>query len=83
MNYTSLLSDITDEEGNISNLLDKAFENFLNANKSINQYKLKVKAYKSIDELDNVEYLKLKGYEVKEIIYYKEPAIAIFIFIKK
>ncbi|MEN8906133.1 MAG: hypothetical protein ABF289_09280 [Clostridiales bacterium] len=83
MNFINILSDITNEDERISNLLDKAYENYLNSNKSIDPENIKVKAYKTVDELNDLEYMKSLGYKAKELVFYKKSHFAIFTFVKE
>jgi hypothetical protein len=83
MSYEDLLFDVTDDDELINELADKAFEKFIDFNKSINLSDIKVKIYKTSDELDDADYMKSIGYSIKEINHYKNLHVAIFIFVKE
>jgi hypothetical protein len=83
MSYEDLLFDVTDDDEEINELSDKAFEKFIDSNKSINLSDIKVKIYKTSDELDDVDYMKSIGYKLKEINHYKNLHVAIIIFVKE
>lgn len=83
MSYIDLLFDITDEDEKTNEFLSKAYERYIDQNNSIDPANIKVKAYKTVDELDDVESMKLLGYEPKEIDHYKKSHLAIFIFVKE
>jgi hypothetical protein len=83
MDYTNMLFDVTEDDEKISDLLDKAYENFLDSNDSINPENIKIKVYKTVDELDDVNYMETAGYKAKEATCYKKSKIAIFIFVKE
>lgn len=79
MNYYEILIDIVKDDYELEDLLDKCLEKFLDSNNLNDPDKYLVKAYQSTDELDDVNAMKNKGYNLKKLDRVNEDlAVAIY-----
>jgi hypothetical protein len=82
MDYSTIISEIFTEDEYINNNLDKDLELFLDANPDIKIENVKIKAYKTSDELDDVYQMIKTGFKIAKINKYKNPNLSTIIFLK-
>jgi hypothetical protein len=74
--------EIFTEDEFINESLDKDIEAFLDKYPNISTENLKIRAYKTSDELDEVYYFVKKGYKIAKIIRHDRFTSIIFMKIK-